>query len=217
MKYYTSVFVLLVLALCFSGAALAHRVNVFAYVDGEAVQVECYFTRSQKVRQGKLTVSDLATGEELLQGVTDDEGLFRFRPAADFLQTGHGLNIVLNAGEGHRNDWQIFAEELAALAPAGAAPRPAPSAPANQAAPLAPTEQTEAADAPASQGEAAAVTLNAAELEALLGKMLDARLAPIRQSLARQAESGPGLRDIIGGLGWIIGLLGLAAYMKYRR
>ena len=32
--------------------ASAHRVNIFAFVDGDAVQVECGFNRSQKVKQG---------------------------------------------------------------------------------------------------------------------------------------------------------------------
>ena len=42
------------LCLVFAGAsfASAHRVNIFAFVDGDAVQVECGFNRSQKVKQG---------------------------------------------------------------------------------------------------------------------------------------------------------------------
>ena len=44
----------MVLSLVFAGAsfASAHRVNIFAFVDGDAVQVECGFNRSQKVKQG---------------------------------------------------------------------------------------------------------------------------------------------------------------------
>ncbi|MDL2313729.1 cobalamin biosynthesis protein CbiL [Desulfovibrio sp. OttesenSCG-928-C14] len=193
-KYWITSLAALVLLLCLAGAALAHKVNVFAYVDGEAIQVEGYFTRSQKVRHGKVSVSDLATSQKLLEGTTDEQGLFRFRPDQDFLKTGHGLSILLNAGEGHQSSWEIPAEELANLAPSGA---PLPPA---QAAPL--------ESAPA---------ISAAELEAIINKALDAKLAPVKQALARQAESGPGLRDIIGGLGWILGLLGLAAYMKYKR
>ncbi|MDR2727397.1 MAG: hypothetical protein LBC10_05350 [Deltaproteobacteria bacterium] len=42
--------------------------------------------------------------------------------------------------------------------------------------------------------------------------------APCRQSLAeRDAYSGPAWRDILGGLGWIVGLAGLAAWASTRR
>lgn len=46
------------LCLVFAGAsfASAHRVNIFAFVDGDAVQVECGFNRSQKVKQGTVEV-----------------------------------------------------------------------------------------------------------------------------------------------------------------
>ena len=45
--------VCLSLCLLFASAtfASAHRVNIFAYVDGGEIQVECGFNRSQKVRQ----------------------------------------------------------------------------------------------------------------------------------------------------------------------
>ena len=63
------------LCLVFAGAsfASAHRVNIFAFVDGDAVQVECGFNRSQKVKQGTVEVFDATTGALLLQGTTDDK------------------------------------------------------------------------------------------------------------------------------------------------
>jgi nickel transport protein len=195
----------LLLSACFPGVSLAHRVNVFAYVDGEAIQTECAFSTKQKVRNGKLSISDRETGETLLEGSTDEQGLFRFRPADAFLRTGHGLRILLNAGEGHRNDWLVSAEELQALAPSGQ-PEKSRAMPAGQPPPAAAEQRTP---------ERAA--LDAAELEALLGRVLDAKLAPVKQALARQEDRGPGLRDVIGGLGWILGLLGLAAYLKHGR
>ena len=73
------------LCLVFAGAsfASAHRVNIFAFVDGDAVQVECGFNRSQKVKQGTVEVFDATTGARLLQGTTDDNGVFRFPVTAE--------------------------------------------------------------------------------------------------------------------------------------
>lgn len=184
-------------------ASLAHRVNVFAYVDGDAVQVECSFSKSQKVRYGKLVFSDLETGDMLLKGTTDEQGLFRFRPDAAFLSTGHGLSILLDAGEGHQNDWQVAPEELAALSPAALAE--------------AAKDMQPVLEQPNSAHPATSFTaLDHAELEILIGKVMDAKLAPIRQALVRQQDSGPSLKDVVGGIGWILGLLGLATYMRYR-
>lgn len=74
-------------------------------------------------------------------------------------------------------------------------------------------EAAQPGEAPAPKGE---VTVDMAALEDMFAHVLDARLAPVEQALAQRA-AGPDLRDIVGGIGWIIGLLGLAAYMKYRR
>lgn len=189
-------------------AALAHRVNVFAYVDGGEIQVECRFSRSQKVRNGKLVITDAETGAVLLEAVTDEEGRFRFRPPDAFLNAGHGLNIRLDAGEGHRDDWKISAKELRALS-ADAGPSVGAEA--------GPPSRREAAVGAAAKPATPAAAVDAAELEAVIGRVIDEKLAPIRRALAEQREDGPGLRDVVGGIGWILGLLGLAAYMKYRR
>ena len=56
----------------------------------------------------------------------------------------------------------------------------------------------------------------AAEIERIVDAALDAKLSPIKRMLAEQAEAGPNLRDIIGGIGWIFGLIGVAAYFRRR-
>lgn len=55
-----------------------------------------------------------------------------------------------------------------------------------------------------------------AEIERIVDAALDAKLSPIKRMLAEQAEAGPNLRDIIGGIGWIFGLIGVAAYFRRR-
>ena len=173
------------LCLVFAGApfASAHRVNIFAFVDGDAVQVECGFNRSQKVKQGTVEVFDATTGVQLLQGTTDDNGVFRFPVTAELRKAGHDLSIRIIAGEGHQNDWTVAADEL----PSAAAPVAAVSGGATP-----------------------------AEIERIVDAALDAKLSPIKRMLAEQTEAGPNLRDIIGGIGWIFGLIGVAAYFRRR-
>ena len=209
MKYSTACFLCIVLLVFFPVASQAHKVNVFAFADGDTIQVECYFSKKHKVKNGKLVFTDIETGATIFEGTTDEQGIFGFRPDADFLKTGHGLNILLNAGEGHQNNWRISPEELAALSQYAQAETPAHD---KQAAPV---EQS--SGLLADSRTIAVAALDAAELETIIGRVMDAKLVPIKQTLARHEDGGPTLNDIIGGLGWIIGLLGLAAYMKFRR
>jgi nickel transport protein len=205
-----------VIFLSLSGAALAHKVNVYAFVDGDAIQIECSFSRSRKVKNGKLVITDLETGGLVLEGVTDGQGRFRFRPSEEFLQTGHGLNIRLLAGEGHQDEWKMSPEDLKvlSLSPPSSATESVPTIRDGRTAGDVPRQAVTAA---AAGRTAVSSALDAAELEAVIGKVLDQKLAPIKQTLARQQGDDPGFRDVIGGIGWIIGLLGLTAYMKYRR
>ena len=61
----------LMLLLIFAEVAQAHRVNIFAWLEGETVRVECSFRRDSPVQQGKIIVFDAQTDTELLQGRTD--------------------------------------------------------------------------------------------------------------------------------------------------
>ena len=84
----------------------AHRVNLFAWVEGDTVYVEGKFSGGKRVHAGKITVSD-PEGTELLSGITDENGKFSFK-----VPQKTELNIVLVAGTGHRAQWTIPADEI---------------------------------------------------------------------------------------------------------
>ena len=217
MKHLALILLLAVLLVC--GVAHAHKVNVFAYVDADVIRVECSFSKSQRVVNGKLVITDRETDSLVHEGVTDAQGYYAFRPADVFLQTGHGLTIVLQAGEGHQDTWEVTPQELQALAPAGSSSSsstaPAPLLASGPSTMLSPPTTTSIPEKTASP--AVAHTMSHEELEALIGRVLDAKLAPIKQSLIRQEASEPRLQDILGGIGWILGLVGLATFIKCRK
>lgn len=212
----------LCLGLCLTASpAAAHRVNIFAFVDGDAVTVECGYNRSQKVRQGTVEVFDAESGEKLLEGLTDDKGVFRFPLSGAMLRAGHALRLRIIAGEGHQNEWIVEADELAAATEA--APSPAQAAPVAAPPALAPASAspgTSAAlaspSAPSGVSGGASGVATPQDVERIVNAALDAKLSPIKRLLAEQAEAGPSLRDIIGGIGWIFGLIGVAAYFRRR-
>lgn len=207
---------LLLLVLLAPAGALAHRVNIFAWPDGDNILVECGFNRSSPVRGGLVTVYDAADGGELLRGRTDAQGRFAF-PVPDAMRRGHGLRIEVNAGEGHVNVWNMEASELSGAEPLSAgsgADSGQADAPAAAAASSASAGGGAAAPAlPATAGQA----LTAPEVRAIVTEALNTGLAPLRRELAALSDPGPGLRDIIGGLGWLMGLAGIACYALARR
>ncbi|NDY58998.1 hypothetical protein G3N56_19860, partial [Desulfovibrio sulfodismutans] len=54
-------------------------------------------------------------------------------------------------------------------------------------------------------------------LLAAMDKMLDAKLAPVKTLLAEAMDPAPSMTEILGGIGWIFGLMGVAAYFKSRK
>lgn len=199
---------------------LAHRVNIFAWTEGNEVVAECGFNGGNKVKQGQVVVFDAATGAKLLEGRTDDFGVYRFPISAE--GKAHGVRIVIKAGEGHQNEWTVEAAELATIQPgtiAAPAPSSAPataaaSAPAVVTAPAAQRPASPKTDkAPAQQ----AANISAADLQNIVNTALDAKLGPIRKELAEMRVARPGFSEIFGGIGWLVGLAGIALYFKGRR
>ena len=198
-------------ALVVGGGAVvqAHRVNIFAFVDGDALQVECGFSRSQKIRQGTVTVLDAASGISLATMETDEQGMARFPLTSAMRQAPQGLKVVIAAGEGHQNEWDIAAGELQTASLPETVPH-------ESSGPNLPPAVAE----PQSVGKNTLVPsiscLTSVEVEHIVNRALDAKLAPVKHLLAEQFQSGPTLKDIIGGLGWIVGLAGIAAWLKRR-
>jgi nickel transport protein len=175
-----------------SSPAFAHRVNVFAWVEGDTVFVECKYPDGTKVHEGVIRVLDSA-GKELLNGNTNDKGEFSFKvPKQD------DLTVVLEAGMGHRADWPLSRQDLA---PAGMAPAPQ-AALKPEALPQAATES------------AAGAAPSPAGIDQAIEKALDKKLAPVMRMLAEMHEQKVRLTDVLGGIGYIVGLVGVAAYCK---
>ncbi len=102
--FFTFAFTLLL----FSGTALAHKVNLFAYVESARVYTESYFSDGRPVGGGKIEVYG-SHEKLLLEGIADKKGFFNFDvPEID------ELNIVIDAGMGHKNSFKLRKIEVEA-------------------------------------------------------------------------------------------------------
>lgn len=231
----------ILLALVFLGLlasqAVAHKVNVFAVVENGFVTGEGYFSTGAKAQKSTVEIRN-AKGDMVAQGLTKEDGTFRIAlpPGA-----GAPLTVRLKAGEGHQSDFTLTGEDLGQTGPGQACSPAATSAPARAGTDtppsLSPPAQVSgvaastvfpaaaAAPAQASGGPAGAVlpVLDEARISALMeaaaAKAVEEKTAPIRLELAKlvDQEQGMQLRGIVGGLGWIIGLVGIAAWFKRPR
>ncbi len=199
------------LALFAAAPALAHKVTLFAYVEGGDIVADAFYSRSNKVRQGKIAVADAASGEKLLEIATDEAGTARFPVPEKALKARRDLRLTLIAGEGHQDEILVRASEFA---PAPKAEKPAAAQkPASKVESKAPKET----QPPAQAAPQPSPQLDQAELEALIERAVEKKVAPLRQMLERQAGDGPRMVEIVGGIGYILGLFGVAAFFAARR
>lgn len=108
MKYVNCLLAVLFVVLSFSAAAVAHKVNLFAYAEGGTIFTESYFPDGRAVEGGKVLVFD-SKDALLLKGVTDTEGVFNFD-----IPKGDDLKIVIDAGLGHKNSFTLKKAEVEA-------------------------------------------------------------------------------------------------------
>ena len=51
----------------------------------------------------------------------------------------------------------------------------------------------------------------------IVSKLLDKKLEPVIKMLVESRQEAPSFSNIIGGIGYIIGLVGVVAYVRSRR
>ncbi len=182
--------------------AFAHKVTIFAWVEGDTVHTQSKFSGGKRAHNSTVVVYDM-DGNQLLEGQTDANGGFSFK-----VPKKTGLKVVLKASMGHLAEWTIPAEEITGVADASAsvAPEVSTDTDASQAASL--TDQQ--------QPPPTAVGLSREEVQSLIDESLDRKLKPVLNMLADTVDSGPRLSEVIGGIGYIFGLVGVALYFSSR-
>ena len=176
------------------GNASAHRVNMFAWVEGDTIHSRSKFSGGRRVKDGVVVVYDL-DGNQLLTGKTDDQGEFSFK-----MPRRVGMKMAVQAGTGHRGEWTITADEVGGISGVKARPA-APVQPISEK----PPERTGVSD------------VDRNDIRRIVEQTLDQKLKPVIGLLVETRDTDPSLRDILGGTGYILGLMGLAAYLHFRR
>jgi nickel transport protein len=181
-----------------ASTAYAHKVNVFAYVEGDQVYIQGYFSDGNKAKNSDVTVY-ASDGKELTKGKTDEDGAFTF-PTQGKQQA---LHVVLNAGMGHQAAYDIPMDEMAGATMMAT----------GTAASSASQDPVPRADEPHADGDSAAP---AKISEAAIRRAVAEGVLPLAREISELKERR-GFSDIVGGIGFIVGVLGIYSYLKARQ
>jgi len=182
-----------------SSTALAHKVNLFAYAEDGMVYTESYFSDGKKVIDSTVEVFDAKSNKLLFSGKTDNNGEFSFK-----IPEAAGLRIVLTASMGHKNEYLLSENEVRdALGAVRPSEKSLPEIAEEEKRQVPPKVTTQGFDS---------------ELETIIEHVVEKKTAPIMNKLIKIEEQmqKPSLQEILGGVGYILGLMGIGIYFKYK-
>jgi len=160
-------------------------------------------------KKAAITVISEQDKQELLSGTTDDQGFFSFPIPEAAKKNRYNLEIIANSGDGHKNSWHLSAADYLQIEENSVSQPPPPLLPV-------PPHQPIQLDQ-LNQHRVSACVLDEQQLTRIIESTLEKKLAPVKRSLAMQQETGPSLQDILGGIGYILGLAGITAYFKSQK
>ena len=189
---------LAVLLVAIAFPARAHSLYLFATAEADALRGRVYFSGGGAAG-GVPVVALGADGASQGRVLTADDGRFVLP-----VPPGRDYRLVAETADGHRAEFPIAAAEWPAGAASTPPPRPVddPAVGADSTPKLAPAPAAEPADGLAAR--------------ALIEAAVARQLAPLREQLAA-FEAETRWRDVLGGIGYILGLTGIAAFLLARR
>ncbi len=189
------------LSFLFVSDAYAHKVRVFAYGEGDTIIGETAFSGGRAAKGSKIIVRDADSEKILSTCITDDHGNFHFPIPEEARKKRLDLKIIVSVGEGHRGEWLLETEDYLESSKEGDEK---------------PEETVTAVPSPVGSVEKQ-VAGEDERIRNMMEEVLDQKLAPIKHMLSRSQDRGPTLQDILGGIGYLLGLAGLAAYIQSKK
>lgn len=184
--------------------AWAHSFNCAASVEGDVVRVYSWFGGRRATYPDNAPVRvETPDGTLLHEGRTDANGEYAFP-----LTVRVELRITVDGGTGHVAQTTVPESDLPASLPEWVPGMSLEDVAAGGAESVAEETSQEAADA----GARGLSGVDGAELERMVRVAVQEEIRPIRRELQVYREAR-GLQDLLGGIGYILGITGLAFYV----
>lgn len=198
-----------------SSVVFAHKVSIFAYAEGDTVYTESYFSDGKKIKGGIVEVYD-SQGIKLLEGKTGENGEFNFK-----LPKKDDLNIVLLASLGHKTSYTLSADELAGIIATEEAQKPESTG-----SEVKEVRELTPSPFPLPSGERIEVSgennflrneINSEQIKRIIDSSLDEKLEPIMRELTKAQQKEVSFTEVIGGIGYIFGIMGIILYFAGKK
>lgn len=197
--------VCMMVAIMLNTPVYAHKIMVFGYLEEGRVHLEGYFADGKKAENSLVEVF-AEDGRKLLEGKTDEQGVFSF-PMPDVPE----VRVVLTGSMGHRAECVVEGDKRVPARQVALAQtkveKPAEEKPV-------PVQSSPPCDGGAAAGTA---VLDEERMRTIVADEIDRKIAPLTREVMILAQHRTSLTDVIGGIGYIAGFMGLIMYFKARR
>lgn len=201
--------IIVLLYIGIASIAYAHKVMIFAWIEKDIVHTESKFGGGKKVKNAQITVYDL-NDTLLVQGKTDDNGLYSFS-----IPNNKALKIVLYAGMGHQAQWILNENEIA-----NSIKQQIDKQLVEQSNEQFKNDQFKEKKLVNRSKKGLLLNketliISSYQLETIIDKALDKKLNPVIKLITTMDTTS--IKDIMASIGYIFGLVGVAAYFHNRK
>lgn len=167
----------------------AHRVDVFPYIENGEIVVEGYFSDGTPTKNAKVEIFN-EKGNKIKEGKTDEKGVFSF-PVPE---SASRLKIVLEASMGHRAETTFTVEQAGKE-----------------------VKKTKSED---KKGEIKKVKKEKNRIEKIdsveLERVVEESIKPLIKMMEEERRRTR-ISDVIGGIGYILGIFGIIALLYKKK
>ena len=172
-------------------SAMAHRLSVFAILEGDTVNGEAYFNDGTPAK-GCPVFLKVNKDQTLVKGKTNEEGLFSLKVPSPM---PNRFEVIVEGGAGHRGTTTIETSRKG-------------------------NETVKDANAKTYKTEGISLQgVSEETIETAVRKVVREEIKPVIDELLKLnlELSKPGITEILGGIGYIVGLTGLALWIRGKK
>lgn len=184
--------IIILLLVIFPYLLWGHKINIFAAVEGNKIYTQSYTSDGTKIKGGVIEVYD-KNGNKLLTGQTDSLGEFSF-----IIPKRDDLKIVVLGGMGHRAEAIVSADELPEIKKESIV-------------------RQQKKDSVIEVPKADFPIIDTILLKRMIENVVEAKIHPIVRMIAEQKRENVSFIEVIGGIGYIVGIIGIIAFFMKRK
>jgi len=175
--------------------ATAHKLNVFAYSEDSSIRGEAYFNDGAPARNCEVLIKAEGDGSVMGRGRTDEDGNFAVNIDPSNRKF---VTVLVDGGMGHLGRVNIALSSF------------------DNSTDISDPNSTDKVTLEEEQIENQIVALGEKEIASIVKSVLRSEIEPLRAEIIqlRKEFAKPGFNQIMGGIGYIFGLIGVALWFK---